>query len=200
MNKKLDIKTLEAQIAELAKAERITKEVLGSLSRDLLEHYADSGDVSLINSLLGEVEGKFILTPLNWRVAVQYFRTFVPHGSNWEELKDAVIKGGKRSPFVFGKRSGNALKRIGDSLAEWLADEANNIWTFSDTVKVEAEPADYFKGIVKAIEKALDEDKGAFTQEEVLSAVFESGITAVDMLNMLNKAADKPVVAQVAAA
>lgn len=188
----LTVKVLAAQIAELAVAERITKELLGSLSRDLLQHYQDTGDVTLINTLLGMSEdGKFVLTPMNWRLAVQYFRAFVPHGSNWEAVKDAVLNGGKREPFTFGKKSGNAAKRIGNGLTEWLADADNNIWVFSDSVKVEAQPADYFKGIVKAIEKALDEDKGAFTTEEVLNAVFESGITAVDMLDILNQPAAK---------
>lgn len=164
---------LENAIAELARAERVTKAVLGSLSRDLLTHYVESGDVALINRLLGLYDdGKFVLTPMNWRLAVQYFRAFIPHASNWDELKDVVINGGNREPFVFGKKSGNRAKKIGDALDKWLAVDTNNIWVFSDSVKVEAKPVDYAARITKAIEAALDEEKGCLSEGEIFAAIF----------------------------
>lgn len=171
-----DMDALSNQILELARAERITKKLLGSLSRDLLGLYTETGDVTLINSLLGlaDEDGKFVLTPMNWRLAVQYFRAFIPHASNWEELKDIVINGGKRAPFEFGKKSGNRVKKIADALDKWMAVETNNIWVFSDSVKVEVKDVDYGKMITMAINKATDEEKGGMTQLEVFTAIMDA--------------------------
>ncbi|MDB4302060.1 hypothetical protein N9924_00690 [bacterium] len=185
-----DVEALGNQITELARAERVTKKLLGSLSRDLLGLYVETGDVTLMNRLLGiDEDAKFILTPMNWRLAVQYFRSFIPHASNWEDLKDAVIKGGKREPFVFGKKSGNRAKKIGDALTDWLAVDTNDIWVFSDTVKVEAKDVDFAKRITQAVTAALDEEKGAMQPLEVFAAIFDAdGINVNDLIAAMEAA------------
>ena len=124
-NKTQEIETeLEHKIAQLANAEKITKTVLGELSIELLNHYQLGGSVSLINKLLGEMDGRFILTPLNWKLAVQYFRFFIPHTSNWELVKDYIEKGeGPRIPLSFGGISANRRKKLGSKLTA-LVDDA----------------------------------------------------------------------------
>lgn len=176
------------KISELSAAERITKKLLGELSRELLTHYQESGDVSLINLLLGAVEedGKFRLTPINWRFACQYFLAFIPHASNWEEIKEFVLKGkGKREPLVFQKKSGNRLKKIGNKLAEWLQDEKNNIWTWSATVKVEEVEKDYAAMVTKAVQNALDGEKGGLNVIDVIAAVLEGGVHVNDLIKAM---------------
>lgn len=185
------VEAIKLEIFELANAERITKKLLGSLSRSLLEYYHSVGNVDLINNLLGvDDKDRFILTPMNWRLAVQYFRAFIPHASNWDELKDVVQKGGKREPFVFGKKSGNRAKKLGDSLEKWLAVDTNNIWVFSDSVEVIAKPVDYAGQITKAIEKAMDEDKGGLGEMEVFTAIFAADGMSVQALIAAMEAAN----------
>lgn len=183
----MDTTVLVAKINELTQAERITKRLLGELSRELLQHYSESGDVGLINSLLGvDNEGKFRLTPINWRFACQYFLAFIPHTSNWEEIKDNVLKGvGKREPLVFQKKSGNRLKKIGNKLAEWLAVEENNIWVWSATVKVEEVEKDYAAKVTKAVKDALDEEKGGLGVIEVITAVLSGGVSVDQLLKAM---------------
>lgn len=195
-------KELDDKIVALAKAERITKKLLGELSRELLAHHLDCGDVSLINKLLGSTkttkQGKeeFTLTPINFRFAVQYFRSFIPHASNWEDVKDYCLNGtGKREAFEFLKASKNAKKRIignhegcdsvEDVITEWLADEANDIWSWSDGVKVQEVEKDYAAMITKAVEKGLDEDKGGLSVTDVTMAIMEAGVTGADLIQAL---------------
>ena len=180
---------LMEKIATLANAERVTKTVLGELSRELLDYYQSSGDVYFINCLLGRVDGDdtpFILTPINFRNAVHYFREFVPHASNWKAEKDYVVNGiGKRNPFVFGKKSGNRIKAIGNKLAEWLEDADNNIWVWSKSVVVKGREIDYAKNIVNSITKAMAEDGGNMTHTGVLMAVLEAGVSVADLVDMV---------------
>jgi hypothetical protein len=162
--------------------------LLSELSRDLLIVYRETKDIKLINKLLGyidEQEKRFVLTPMNWRLAVQYFRAFIPHTSNWEELEEAVLKGGKREPFEFGRKSGNRVKKIGNALDKWLSDESNDIWKFSDSVEVKANPVDWGKKITNDIKNALDENKGNMSAQDVIAAIIEGGLTASDIVSIL---------------
>ena len=184
---------LEEKIATLAKAEQVTKLVLGELSRDLLYHYTASGSIELINKLLGRIEGEdspFILTPLNFRAACLYFRAFIPHGSNWNDCKDYVEKGkGKRQPMVFGKRSGNRVKAIGDDLLLWLASEENNIWLWSSVIEMKSTKHDYAAELTKAVENALSEEKGDLSTNAIIDCLLAGGVSASDILGMVEELA-----------
>ena len=152
---------------------------MGELSRDLLALYAENGNVELINVLLGtDDSGKFRLTPMNWKIAVHYFRAFIPHASNWEKVQDYVTKGsGKRIPFVFGKKSGNRAKKIGDALETWLAVDTNTIWNYAAEAGVSAPEVDFAKKLTNAVDAAIE--KGGMDARAILSA-----ITASDSLSL----------------
>ena len=186
---------LEDKIATLAKAEQVTKLVLGELSRDLLYHYTASGSVELINKLLGKIAGEdspYILTPLNFRAACLYFRAFIPHSSNWNDCKEFVEKGnGKRVPLVFGKRSGNRVKAIGDDLLLWLATEDNNIWLWSNVIEMKSTTHDYAKELTKAVEHAVDPEKGDMSADSIINCLLAGGVSASDILGMVEELAAK---------
>ena len=134
-------------VSEVAQAERITKQVLGNLSRDVLEYMLESEDVRPVNALLGVgTDGKFIRTPVNWRIACQYFAHFLPFSSNYDEVKDNVEKGeGTREPLVFGKKQKRKWDKKSQEIADFLEDEDNTIWTWSKNVEIKAQPTDYAK-------------------------------------------------------
>ena len=184
---------LEDKIATLAKAEQVTRQVLGELSRDLLYHYVASGSVELINKLLGRIAGEdspFILTPINFRTACLYFREFIPHGSNWADCKEHIENGtGKRMPLVFGKRSGNRTKVIGDDLLLWLAVEENNIWLWSKAIKITAKNHNYAKELTKAVENAVDSEKGDLSTDAIINCLLEGGVDAGDILGLVENLA-----------
>lgn len=188
----ITFENLMSTIERVAAAEKITKEGLRVLSRDVLAYMLDEEDVRPVNALLGKDEaGKFILTPMNWRIAVQYFHEFLPFTSNFEDIKDNAIKGkGKREPLVFAKKSKKRWDKQAQVIADWLADEDNDIWTWSNNVKVEVQPTDYAKKIQQAITAAMDEDKGAFSMQEVITAMLDvEDVNVHDMLAALEGAA-----------
>jgi len=201
-------KELTAKIVVLAKAERITKKALSELSRELLAAYVDNGDVSCINQLLGSTAinkkdiAQFTLTPMNFRLAVQYFRSFIPHNCNWDEVKEYALKGkGKRVEMEFGKFSKNANKRIKanheaesakDAIVEWLDDDTHDIWAWSSNIEVAEVEKNYSGMITNAIKKGMDEEKGgSLSVTDVTMAIMEAGITGSDLILALEEMKDQ---------
>lgn len=166
---------LMATIQQVAAAERITKEGLRTLSRDILTYVLESEDVRPVNALLGmDGDGKYILTPINWRIAVQYFRHFIAFTSNWDDVKDFAIKGeGKRVPFVLKAKAKKRWDKSATAIEEWLSDEGNDIWVWSKHVEMKAQPVDYAKKVQQAVKAALNEEKGNLSLTDVLAAIAE---------------------------
>lgn len=170
---------LQNAIIELAAAERITKRVLGELSRDLLEYLVESEDVRPINNLLGKGEdGKFILTPVNWRIACLYFHHFVPFTSNFEEIKEKGIHTGKREDgLVFSKKSKKKWDKCLKSIEKWLATDGT-IWSWQAENVETKKVVNYAGNITKAVEKALkgDDDNEPLTISQIMDAVIAAGV------------------------
>tara|TARA_B100000929_G_C15511743_1_gene421166 strand:- start:42296 stop:42964 length:669 start_codon:yes stop_codon:yes gene_type:complete len=162
-------------IAEVAAAERITKEKLSLLSRDLLNYVLDNEDIRPINALLGmDGDGRFVLTPINWRIAVQYFHHFIAFTSNFDDVKEFAIKGkGKRTPLVFNKKAKKRWDASVSTIQAWLEDPANDLWVWSNNAEMDAKPVDYAKKVQSAIKSALDEGKGNMSLVDVMSAISE---------------------------
>lgn len=179
----ISYETLCSEIKAIAKAERITKTKLGAISRTLLQYLIEEEDVRPVNMLLGKDErDNFLLTPVNWRIAVQYFAHFLPFTSNYEkEVKQAAIKGGERVPLVFLKKN---KRKWDDQVAQinaWLADEGNDLWVWSNNAEIEAKPVDYRKQITNAVKKALDEGKGGMSLVDVFESIMEADVDMAEM-------------------
>jgi len=181
--------TLMATIGEVAQAERITKAHLSSLSRDLLNYVVDSEDVRPVNALLGKSEdGTFVLTPINWRIAVQYFHHFIAFTSNYEEeVKEYAVKGkGKRTPLVLNKKAKKRWDAGLTAINAWLEDPSNDLWVWSNNAEMDAKPVDYAKQIQQAIIKALDEEKGNMSLADVMSAITElEDVSVYDLMGAM---------------
>lgn len=170
-------------IDAIAKAEKITKNKLGEVSRTILQYLVETEDARPVNRLLGKDDkGSFLLTPVNWRIAVQYFAHFLPFTSNYEkEVKQAAIKGGDRVPLVFSKKN---KRKWDDQVAQieaWLSNEDNDLWVWSNNAEIEAKPVDYRKQITNAVKKALDEGKGGMSLVDVFEAMMEADVDMADM-------------------
>lgn len=180
------------KIDQLAAAERITKAMLGELSRDLLSYVVDSGDVQPLNRLLGlNSDGTFLLTAANWRIACMYFNHFIPHASSYDKIKDSGVLKGRRSKDMlmsFGKKNKSIKydKKL-ELINEFLADESNNIWTWqADNVEMDKADADLANDITKTITTALQGTEETKTKKasepltlaQVLDAVMDAdGVT-----------------------
>lgn len=161
-----------AAFEEVKNAEKVTKAKLRELSRDLLVYVPESDDIDIVNRLIG------VLTPVNRRVSILYFAHFLP----WEQEKDAdgnFLRFGKR---MKGEKK---LKRKQEAITAWLADDANDIWTWSDD-NVEVKKKDFMATVSKAIEKALKGDEKSdtppLTQDQLMAAIFQGGADVTAML------------------
>lgn len=164
-----------ARLDAIANAEKITRAELGALSRELLQYVPDTNDIDIVNRLIN------VLTPVNRRAAIAYFNHFLPWQVEHEADGETFSRFGK---MIQGDKK---IKRKIDAIAEWLKDESNNIWVWSDSnLDIEVKKKDFYGLVSKQIQKALkgDEksDTPALTREELLSAIFAGGVTIDDML------------------
>lgn len=188
-----NLKTIVYQRLEaIANAEKITRVELAALSRELLIYVPETNDIDIVNRLLG------VLTRMNERVAILYFGHFLP----WVQEKDA------QDNFTrFGKKM-DGDKKVTKRMAlitEWLKDEANDIWSWSDA-NIELKQRDLVSPIGRAINKALEGDEKTDTAPvsplEVVAAIFGSNLTLADMIAGLErmKIAEEEALAQEQAA
>lgn len=164
--------SIYAMIEEVAAAEKITRKTLAALSRDMLLYVPDSQDIEAVNRLLG------VLTPMNRRVAILYFDSFLP----WEQEKDAD---GNFTRFGKKTKGDKKLAAAAKKIVDWLADESNNIWTWSDQ-NIELKQKDFVGLLTRAIQKALDGDEKtdtpALTQAQVVATIISAGVDIDTML------------------
>ena len=66
----------KANVEKLAASEKITKELLRSMSRDVLEAHHATGDVAYINGIIA------VLSPMNKKVCILFFKEFSGHTCN----------------------------------------------------------------------------------------------------------------------
>ena len=161
--------SFEATLTTLAGAERITKDTMRTLSRDLLYITQDSQDIGYINRTLE------VLTPMNRKTAVLFFKEF--------------------SGFLYGEDSGKFFKKdkkrydeVVAKATEFLADPHNNIWTWAErNVDVQVKPFDLSKVTAfaqKALKKAAKE---GVSQVQVLEAFFAGGVTLDAVMALMDK-------------
>ena len=133
MENVITVEAVNSKIVKLGKAEKVTKALLGELSRDLLAYVAvqESWDVAAINRLLA------VLTPINKKTAVLFFSHFLPFSFNKDEGNFGAMAKNKEKK---AKDKEESLAKVG----VFLADEDNNIWTYAEeNIKVEQKPVDY---------------------------------------------------------
>lgn len=191
--------TVYARLEAIAAAEKITRVELAALSREALMYVPESNDIDLVNRLLG------VLTPMNRETAIQFFRHFLP----WEveETKD-----GEFSRFGKRMKKEKQVKRRMDAITEFLADEANTIWTWAgENLEVNKVEVNGMEDLGKAVEIALKgrdtKTKHAepITKQQVVDVVLgkiglEDLMAAmmvvqarIDAVKAIEEAANKPV-------
>ena len=185
MENVITVEVVNSKIGKLAKAEKVTKALLGELSRDLLTYVAvqESWDVAAINRLLA------VLTPMNKKTAVLFFDHFLPFVFSKEDGTFGAMAKNKEKK---AKDKGESIDKVG----VFLADEDNNIWTYAEeNIKVEQKPVDYAAKITADVKKALDPEKGGMDLAHVLEAVLAAGVDAQGVLDALGELYQLEVVA-----
>ena len=149
---------IESNINAVARAERVTKARLSSLSRELIAYVYETNDVAMVDRLLA------VLTPANKRVAVAYFPNFL----GWAFNVDTCTFGKKAKDKMYSKKLEDAT--------EWLKGEANDIWVFEAGLHnpPPKKAKEYAKKITALATKALKDEKEGITAKELLFALLAS--------------------------
>ena len=174
---KVTFETLSARIALIAASEKVTKQEMGLLSREVLTYILESEDVRPINNLLGkDKEGNYLLTRNNRVVAGMYFSEFVPFNTNGAKVSEG-------EQLIFVKKKARVYDKYVAKINDWLGVGTNDIWSWAaDNVQVEAKPKEYAGNIEKLVKKALADEVEGITKVDVLKAVMSAGISIEDLL------------------
>lgn len=163
-------------LATLAKSEKVTKETLRELSRNVLAAHHQTQDVSYMNKLIA------VLTPVNRKVASLFFAEF---------------SGFRQTDGVFTKKDKANYDKAHETAIMFLEDPLNNIWTWAEReVAVDKKEFDIGQ-VTKAIErfnkKATD---NGMTQADVLRAILKAGFEMDTLLAVMGEMETaKPVTA-----
>lgn len=175
-NKKFDMIAFNASLAvtlpQLQDAEKITKETLKTLSREMLDAVHVGGDIQPVNRLLD------VLTPMNRRACVLFFQHFSGHFYSEKDEK-------------FGKRDKPNYEAKYKLADEFLDDPLNNIWSWAAReIEMEAKPFTMLK-VSKMVESMLKKaDKAGFKQDDVFKAMLAGGLELDTIHAIMEEMAD----------
>lgn len=168
-NKDVFTKAFDAAIIQLEGAEKITKAVLLTLSRTVLEAHHETQDVGYINRLIQ------VLTPVNKKVAILFFEAF--GGFKFDPAKQQFTSKNKKTYDACLAAS-----------VEFLEDPLNNIWSWAER-EIAIEPKDFdlarMKKQVESLLKKVDDNK--IPQMAVLEAMMEAGLSMNTLIALMAK-------------
>lgn len=172
----------EISLRAIREAERVTKDALRSLSRELLEqiHYESKiqGDIQPLNRLLE------VLTPMNKKALVLFMQEF--SGFKYDEDKG-----------VFGKKNKAIYEQCLAASIESLEDPHFNLWTWAErNIKMEAKPFQLdkvTKFMQQSIKKAAEEGIG---KADLIKAVMAGGISVDEIVAVLESMGEVEVKAE----
>lgn len=161
----------DKQVKALAKAEKLTRETLRDMSRDLLSMVQATEDITYVNRVID------VLTPMNAKTAVLFFTEFTGFTYNVEEK-------------TFGKKNKKKYEEIVAKTLAKLEDPHFNMWTWAekelDVAKKPFKLEDITKFAERAVKKAAEE---GIDQADVLKAFFDGGFTPEALLAVMTKLA-----------
>lgn len=165
-------------------AEKITRVELGAMSRELLIYVPESHDIDIVNRLLS------VLTPVNRRTAILFFKHFLP----WDAENDAD---GVFSKFGKMHKGEKRVARKHTLITEFLSDENNNIWVWSDeNIEIEQKVVNMATELSDVIKKSLTgfetktKKADPMSKQQVVDVIL-SHITIDDMMEAMTVAQER---------
>jgi hypothetical protein len=158
-------------LRKLGAAERVTKELLRSLSREVLEAHHATENVGYINTLIST------LTPMNRKTAILFFKEF--SGFKWSD--DTLTFASKDKKRYEGKCA------MSD---KFLEDPNNNIWSWAERhIDVEKKPPTMLLDLIKERAKHWHDKakKEHISDADLLVAFFAGGIDPSAVVQALDK-------------
>ena len=161
------------RVASLAASEKVSKELLRSLSRDVLEAHHATGDVAYINKLLGAC------SPINRKVCVLFFKEFSGHLYS-EDTK------------AFGKKDKKRYDEAHKKSFDRLEDPNFNVFSWAD-IHVEIEKKPFTIGKMQqqmgSLVKKAEENK--ISHADIIRAMFANGIEIGEFMKVVEHMAEE---------
>ena len=163
----------KANVKKLAASEKVTKELLRAMSRDVLEAHHATGDIAYINGLIA------VLSPMNKKVCILFYKEFSGHLFN----EDAGTFGKKDK-----KRFDDAKKKSFDQLEDPLF----NVFSWADRhVEIEKKPFTLGKlqQQMGSLVKKAEENK--ISHADIIRALFANGIEIGEFMKVVEHMAEE---------
>ena len=163
----------KANIEKLASSEKVTKELLRSMSRDVLMAHHETGDVAYINGILA------VLSPMNKKVCILFYKEFSGHLFN----EDAG---------TFGKKDKKNYDEAHKKSFDWLEDPTFNVFSWAErNVEVERKPFTLgkFQQQMGSLVKKAEENK--ISHADIIRAMFANGIEIVEFMKVVEHMAEE---------
>ncbi len=163
----------KANVEKLAASEKITKELLRSMSRDVLAAHHETGDIAYINGLVA------VLTPMNKKMTVIFFKEFSGHLYS-EETK------------AFGKKDKKRYEDAKKKTFDRLEDPNFNVFSWAD-MHVEIEKKPFTLGKLQqqmgSLVKKANENK--ISHADIIRALFANGVEVNEFLKVMEHMAEE---------
>lgn len=162
----------KANVAKLAASEKITKDLMRSMSRDVLEAHHATGDVAYINGIIA------VLSPMNKKVCILFFKEFSGHTCNEDG--------------VFGKKDKKKYEEARKSSFDGLEDPNFNVFSWAErNVEVERKPFTLGKlqQQMGSLVKKAEENK--ISHADIIRAMFANGIEIGEFMKVVEHMAEE---------
>ncbi len=162
----------KANVEKLAASEKITKDLLRSMSRDVLEAHHATGDVAYINGIIA------VLSPMNRKMCILFYKEFSGHLCNEEG--------------VFGKKDKKRYDDAKKKSFDGLEDPHFNVFSWAErNVEVERKPFTLGKlqQQMGSLVKKAEENK--ISHADIIRAMFANGIEVNEFLKVMEHMAEE---------
>jgi hypothetical protein len=164
-DKKVFDVAFKRSVKALTGAEKVTRSELLTLSRSVLEALHATGDIAYVNNVIK------VLTPVNRKVAVLYFKAFSGFSYSEEEMQ-------------FSKKDKKNYDAAVLKCIDFLDDPLNNIWSWAErNIDVEPKAFDINASMGIVMKKAL---KNNLSHMDILKAVLANGISTDDLIELMS--------------
>lgn len=162
----------KANVEKLAASEKISKDLLRSLSREVLEAHHATGDVMYINGIIA------VLSPMNRKMCILFFKEFSGHTCNEEG--------------VFGKKDKKRYADAHKKSFDGLEDPHFNVFSWADrNIEVERKPFTLGKlqQQMGSLVKKAEENK--ISHADIIRALFANGVEVNEFLKVMEHMAEE---------
>lgn len=164
------LSTIDARIESLNNAEKIVREELRSLSRDVLYALHEHGNIEVVNKVV-----QANLTPVNRKAILVFFKEWT--GFHYDDVAKMFTKKNKAK---YDDKKKACLEALNE-------DPHFNFWSWADReIEVQAKGFDP-KRVTKFIENQIKKaEKDGFKQSDVIRAILAAGIEVDTLVEILD--------------